>query len=91
MSLSETDKHALLAMLDNPVFKVACDIVRENAGTVVDFTRPAPDLGVLIAQERGINMFPRLLRELTVPDGPEILPGPPLPKALRQTSILRKQ
>jgi hypothetical protein len=92
MNLSDNEKASLLTFIDSPLFKYCCEVVSAKAASRTSFDRPAPDTGVMLAREKGVNEFPVLLRELTAPSGPETPEGPPMPKSLRpSTTNLRKQ
>jgi hypothetical protein len=66
-------------------------VVAAKAAARTVFTGPAPDTGILLALEKGVNEFPVLLRELTTPTNNEVPDGPPMPKSLRPvTPTLRK-
>lgn len=89
MTLSDDNKAELLRFLDSHLFQGCCALVALKAAAKVDTSRPAADLGLLMAQERGVNMFPALLRELATPSN-DIPEGSPQPKALRpETKTLR--
>jgi hypothetical protein len=91
MNLSDDQKADLLRFIDSAMFKHCCDVVAAKAASRTTFTGPAPDTGLLLALEKGVNDFPILLRELTIPSNNEPPEGPPMPKALRPvTSTLRK-
>ena len=83
MNMSENEKAELLNFINSPLFKHACEAIAAKAASRTSFDRSAPDTGLLLALEKGVNDFPVLLRELTVPAGPEFLEGPPMPKSLR--------
>ena len=79
--LSDENKADLLRFIDSHLFQGCCALVAAKAAAKTDFARPAADLGVLLAREKGINEFPALLRELCTPSQENH--GPPSPKTLR--------
>lgn len=85
MNLSDDNKAELLRFMDSHLFQGCCALVARMAAAETDFNRPAADLGILLAREKGVNEFPSLLRSLVSTGDP--VQGPPQPKALRPTPL----
>lgn len=82
MTISEENKAEMLRFIDSHLFLGCCKLVADRAAANTDFQRPAADLGLLLAREKGVNEFPKILREILRPST-QANQNEPRPKSLQ--------